>query len=102
MTNSAPGCEQAIVPSKTESHAQAARRVGLRYVSVGELCIERRRRAGKFIYVRPDGRKVRDRFLIARLNGLAVPPAYVHALYCPDDRGHIQAIWQDAEGRRQY
>jgi DNA topoisomerase-1 len=84
-----------------DTPAQCAKRAGLRLVEVGDLDIERRRRGRKFIYVK-DGREIRDRTLIARLSRLAVPPAYVRARYCSDERGHIQAIWRDAVGRRQY
>jgi DNA topoisomerase-1 len=81
---------------------RAVRRAGLRLVTVEELDIERRKRRGKFVYFGNDDREIRDRATIARLNRLAVPPAYVRARYCADERGHIQAIWRDAAGRRQY
>jgi DNA topoisomerase-1 len=45
---------------------------------------------------------INDARVINRLARLAVPPAYVRARYCSNARGHIQAIWRDAAGHRQY
>lgn len=55
-----------------------------------------------FQYFYPDGRPVRDRALIKRINALAVPPAYTDVWICSDPRGHIQATGRDARGRKQY
>ena len=55
-----------------------------------------------FKYYYPDGRPVRDRALVKRINALAVPPAYTEVWICPDPRGHIQATGRDARGRKQY
>ena len=50
-----------------------------------------------------DGEKrITDRDEIDRLNGLALPPAYVDAWFCKDANGHIQATGKDARGRKQY
>ncbi len=49
-----------------------------------------------------DGKRISDRQEIARLNALAVPPAYDRCWFCSDARGHIQAIGYDARGRKQY
>src|SRR5262245_5333824 len=79
-----------------------AKRLGLRLTSVEDLTITRRANGRGFVYSYPNGKQVRDRTLIGRLNRLAVPPAYADALYCPDPQGHLQAIWRDAAGRLQY
>jgi DNA topoisomerase-1 len=84
------------------TEAKLASAAGLRRVTIADLEIERRRHGGKFIYVGPEGRAIRNSGVITRLARLAVPPAYVRARYCSDARGHIQAIWRDAAGRRQY
>lgn len=55
-----------------------------------------------FKYHYPDGRPVRDRALVKRINALAIPPAYTDVWICPDPRGHIQATGRDARGRKQY
>ena len=75
---------------------------GLRYVSDEAPGIRRRRRGRHFSYVGPDGRPVRDRATLARIAGLAVPPAYEDVWICPDPRGHIQATGRDARRRKQY
>src|SRR4051794_29948215 len=63
----------------------------------------RRRRCGKgFTYLDVDGRRVRDPEVIARINALAIPPAWTDVWICPLPNGHIQATGLDARGRRQY
>ncbi|HEV8310794.1 MAG TPA: DNA topoisomerase IB [Methylomirabilota bacterium] len=39
---------------------------------------------------------------MARLRGLAIPPAWRDVWICPGLRGHIQATGRDARGRKQY
>jgi DNA topoisomerase I len=55
-----------------------------------------------FAYTGLTGRRVRAPHIVTRLDGIALPPAYVDAWYCTDARGHIQATGVDARGRRQY
>ncbi|MFC4852149.1 DNA topoisomerase IB [Actinophytocola glycyrrhizae] len=63
----------------------------------------RRRRAGRgWRYFDADGRPLRDRDDVARVNGLAIPPAWQEVWICPFPNGHIQAVGTDAAGRRQY
>lgn len=62
-----------------------------------------RRRCGKgWAYFDAKGRRVTDREEIARLNAIALPPAYGDAWYCPAPNGHILATGIDARGRKQY
>ena len=92
-----------IQPSvSTKPPAPLLRRLGLRYVSVSELTIRRRRRGAGFIFVNGDGRALRDRRILYRLKRLAVPPAYENVLYAADPRAHLQAIGRDTAGRAQY
>lgn len=49
-----------------------------------------------------DGARIGDREEIDRLNGIGLPPAYRDAWFCPDPRGHIQAVGRDDRGRKQY
>lgn len=72
------------------------------YVSDSTPGIRRRLRRGKFLYLDPDGRPIRDRQEIARINKLAIPPAYRDVWICPDPRGHLQATGRDVRGRKQY
>ena len=63
----------------------------------------RRRRAGKgFSYAAPDGTRVANDAVLARIRALAVPPAWTDVWICPDGRGHLQATGRDARGRKQY
>lgn len=62
-----------------------------------------RRRAGKgWTYRDAGGATIRDRETRARIDGLAIPPAWTDVWICPDPRGHLQALGTDEAGRRQY
>ena len=50
----------------------------------------------------PDGTEVKDEEEIARINKLAIPPAYTDVWICPQQNGHLQATGRDARGRKQY
>lgn len=78
------------------------RQLGLRYITVEELTIRRRRNGGGFVYVNGNGRPLRDKRVLYRLKRLAVPPAYEDVLYAADPHAHLQAIGRDAAGRAQY
>lgn len=55
-----------------------------------------------FAYFDVEGRRIEDADEIARINALAIPPAYANVWICPDPRGHLQATGRDARGRKQY
>ncbi|MBA4087417.1 MAG: DNA topoisomerase [Novosphingobium sp.] len=62
-----------------------------------------RRRCGRgWAYFDAKGKRIADRAEIARLNAIALPPAYVDTWYCPAPNGHILATGTDAKGRKQY
>lgn len=62
-----------------------------------------RRRAGRgWSYRNSKGERIFDREEIARLNAIALPPAYTDAWFCPAANGHILATGIDARGRKQY
>jgi DNA topoisomerase I len=93
------------MPSKSVPNGDAvasAREAGLRYVSDDRPGIRREMGPLGFKYIAPNGRVIRDRAEIARINKLAVPPAWQDVWICPDVRGHIQATGRDARGRKQY
>ncbi|HET6879589.1 MAG TPA: hypothetical protein VFI31_05530 [Pirellulales bacterium] len=79
-----------------------ARTAGLRYVHDNKPGITRRRVGGRFQYLAPNGRRVRDGATLARIRSLAVPPAWTEVWICPLDNGHLQATGRDARGRKQY
>jgi DNA topoisomerase IB len=61
-----------------------------------------RRRSGKgFTYLKADGSRVPGEAR-ARIEALAIPPAWIDVWICPDENGHLQAVGTDAAGRRQY
>jgi len=63
----------------------------------------RRRRAGRgFVYLDPDGERVTDTEVLARIHDLVIPPAWEDVWICPYPGGHIQATGTDARGRKQY
>lgn len=78
-----------------------AERARLRYVSDEEPGISRRRRGKGFSLLNPDGSAV-DEVERARIESLAIPPAWTDVWICQDERGHLQATGRDAAGRKQY
>lgn len=64
--------------------------------------ITRRLLRGKWAYFAPDGTRIRDEAEIARLNRIALPPAYRDAWYAPRPDAHLLAVGIDARGRKQY
>jgi DNA topoisomerase-1 len=81
---------------------ESAKYAGLRYMT-GEGPGIVRRRAGKgFTYVGPDGKIVRDKATLKRIQSLVIPPAWENVWICPLENGHIQAVGRDARGRKQY
>jgi DNA topoisomerase-1 len=62
-----------------------------------------RRRAGRgWSYLAPDGTRIDDPEERARIEALAVPPAYSDVWISPRRRGHLQATGFDARARKQY
>jgi DNA topoisomerase I len=64
--------------------------------------ITRRRRGRGFELLDADGNRIDDPEAIARVNELAIPPAWEDVWICPHPMGHIQATGVDARGRKQY
>ncbi len=86
----------------TEEAPRAPRRQRLRRSDTTVPGLRRRRRGGRFIYLWPDGRRVRDPETLARIEALKIPPAWRHVWISPWPNGHLQALGTDAAGRRQY
>ena len=89
------------LPAEREAR-QSARDAGLRYGTDSRAGIQRRRRGRGFIYLDPDGRRIRDEATLARIRKLAIPPAWTDVWICPAENGHLQATGRDARGRKQY
>ena len=64
--------------------------------------ITRRQLRGTWAYFDPDGQRIEDPDEVARLNRIALPPAYRDAWFAPRADAHLQAIGFDARGRKQY
>ena len=82
--------------------AEVAAQAGLRYVGDDEPGLTRRRAGRGFSYRRPDGSTLTDPVERARIDGLAIPPAWTDVWICRHPDGHIQATGRDARGRKQY
>ncbi len=75
---------------------------GLTYVSDDDPGIRRERHGDGMIYIDPDGHRIKDKAVLARIAHLAIPPAYREVWICPTENGHIQATGRDDRGRKQY
>jgi DNA topoisomerase-1 len=82
--------------------AEAAKLVGLRYVSDDVPGITRKPAKNGFRYYDADGMPIRDEDTLARIKSLAIPPAWTDVWICPRNNGHIQATGRDARKRKQY
>lgn len=82
--------------------AASAEHAGLVFVSDAEKGISRIRRSKLFRYTWPSGQTVKDLETRARIQSLAIPPAWTDVWICEHAWGHIQATGRDACGRKQY
>jgi len=74
----------------------------LRRVNCSSIGYTRKRRGKGFHYFDANGQRITDPDVIARIDTLAIPPAWQDVWICPLANGHIQATGVDARGRRQY
>jgi len=74
----------------------------LRRSSCAAPGIARRARGRGHEYLDPDGARIDDPEVLARIAQLAIPPAWREVWICTDPRGHLQATGLDAAGRKQY
>lgn len=85
-----------------EALRDAAKRARLRYVYDNAPGITRKKSGKSYQYFTPDKKPVHDKDTVARINKLAIPPAYKDVWICPFENGHMQATGRDARGRKQY
>ena len=88
------------LPERTPAAARSA--LMLNYGDATEPGITRRKRGKHWHYFDPKGIRITAPGEIARLNKLAVPPAYSRVWFSADPDSHLQAVGYDARGRRQY
>ncbi|MEI8617131.1 hypothetical protein P4S63_06040 [Pseudoalteromonas sp. B193] len=60
--------------------------------------ITRKLKHKSWLYFDPIGKQIKEQNVIDRLNGLAFPPAYKNAWFCPEENGHILATGFDSKG----
>lgn len=82
--------------------AEQAKACGLRYVNDRRPGFTRRRYGRRFVYFDTKGIRIEDEKARARIDRLAIPPAWKDVWICPFANGHIQATGTDAKGRKQY
>ena len=75
---------------------------GLQFSSDQVPGFTRLKRGKSFVYRQANGQQLKDAQHIARIQKLAIPPAYSAVWICPQPQGHIQATGRDARGRKQY
>lgn len=75
---------------------------GLTYFTDDRAGLTRKRSGTGFSYRDTRGAVIRDKAMIARINSLAIPPAWTGVWICPRATGHIQATGRDVKGRKQY
>ncbi|MBN8954324.1 MULTISPECIES: DNA topoisomerase IB [unclassified Rhizobium] len=82
--------------------AEAKLHSGLIYIPGLETGITRKQGKKGFLYYSPAGSRITRPSEIARLDALAVPPAYTNVVISTNPLSHLQAIGTDARGRKQY
>jgi DNA topoisomerase-1 len=97
MTTGSPAPDN--VAHDSEAAAKAA---GLRFTHLDRPGMTRQPLKAGWRYRDPEGKILRDKAQIARINALVIPPAWTDVWINPDPRGHIQATGRDARGRKQY
>lgn len=79
-----------------------ARLARLRYVTNTDPGYSRERNGHGFKYRNLRGGLIRDQAKITRIDGLAIPPAWVDVWICRFTNGHLQATGIDDRKRKQY
>src|SRR5687767_7748981 len=89
-------------PAIVTDPIEVAKHAGLTYVSDREPGLSRRPTRTGFAYRDAAGRAVRNPDVLARIRGLAIPPAWRDVWISARANGHLQAVGRDARGRKQY
>jgi DNA topoisomerase I len=75
----------------------------LRYINDKEVPgIKRLKKGQGFSYQTAEGKSIKDKESLLRINSLAIPPAWTDVWISPLDNSHLQATGIDAKGRKQY
>ena len=81
---------------------ESAKEAGLRHVTDAVPGISRLRRGKNFVYTSPDGKIIKDREELLRIQRFVIPPAWTEVWICCSPNGHLQATGRDARRRKQY
>lgn len=81
---------------------EIARAMQLRYVNATQKGYQRVRKGNTFYYLDTEGKIIRNKEHLQRIQDLVLPPAWTDVWICPYPNGHLQATGIDARGRRQY
>ena len=91
----------ATLPKANATVEQLAALARLRYVSDQQSGYSRKRAGTSFRYFAA-GRQLRDTHRVARIDALAIPPAWRDVWICRLSNGHLQATGRDSRKRKQY
>jgi len=91
-----------IVTYPAAELATVVRQAELVYVSDDAPGLGRKRSGKGFSYFDESGKRLTDKKVRARLNALAIPPAWTDVWICSQENGHILATGRDEKGRKQY
>ncbi|MBE7183537.1 MAG: DNA topoisomerase IB [Methylobacterium mesophilicum] len=80
----------------------AAKLASLVYLTDDRPGITRRKSGSGYSYFLPGGERLKDKSDIARIDALAIPPAYTDVWISPEADAHLQATGRDDRGRKQY
>ncbi|RNA61946.1 DNA topoisomerase IB [Chryseobacterium nematophagum] len=80
----------------------SAKAVHLVYTTDAETAgITRKKHGKKYSYYK-EGKKIKDKEEVTRINKLIIPPAWENVWICTLENGHLQATGFDAKNRKQY
>jgi DNA topoisomerase-1 len=90
------------LPIETFTPQELAHLARLKYILDEQPGYRRERNGVGCYYLSRTGQRVRQKQHLARLEGLAIPPAWTDVWICCSPDGHLQATGRDARGRKQY
>ncbi len=90
------------LPVETFAPEELARLAKLCYVTDEQPGFARERNGSGFFYCNGHGLRLRERRHVARIEDLAIPPAWTDVWICRLAEGHLQATGRDDRGRKQY
>jgi DNA topoisomerase-1 len=74
----------------------------LHYTNDSQPGYHRKTIGKKIVYTDDNGKELKSKKILKRLNDLVIPPQWQNVWICKDANGHIQATGRDAKGRKQY